>query len=294
MKKYKAIFFDWDGTAVVNRKAPVEKTVDAMRKLLSSGVYLFVISGTTYSNIGDGNIEKRFTNEQLKFLFFGLARGSHNFGFDNNGRLVTIEDYGIERDTVLKIHDVAYDIHRTLFLDYGYNTDIVFDRPNYVKIDIMTASSRMTNMYLSGNEIDDIKKNLKKHGYNEGLAGLIKLAKETGQKHGLNIKATCDAKYLEVGVLDKSDNVDAFIRHVLVPNGISMKECCFWGDEYLELDSGITGSDSFMYTEMSKDGDFFDVGTVPGIRPEYVEYLGGSVDTFLHFLDDQSKLWCEK
>ena len=33
-KKYKAVFFDWDGTAVLSRKAPVEEIVGAMRPLL--------------------------------------------------------------------------------------------------------------------------------------------------------------------------------------------------------------------------------------------------------------------
>ena len=30
MQHYKAIFFDWDGTAVLSRKAPVEDAVNAM------------------------------------------------------------------------------------------------------------------------------------------------------------------------------------------------------------------------------------------------------------------------
>ena len=33
-KKYKGIFFDWDGTAVLSRKAPVEEIVKAMGPLL--------------------------------------------------------------------------------------------------------------------------------------------------------------------------------------------------------------------------------------------------------------------
>jgi beta-phosphoglucomutase-like phosphatase (HAD superfamily) len=32
-KKYKAIFFDWDGTAVMSRQAPVEEAVAAMKPL---------------------------------------------------------------------------------------------------------------------------------------------------------------------------------------------------------------------------------------------------------------------
>ena len=46
-KKYKAIFFDWDGTAVMSRQAPVEEVVAAMKPLLQQGVKLVIVSGTT-------------------------------------------------------------------------------------------------------------------------------------------------------------------------------------------------------------------------------------------------------
>ena len=32
-KNYKAIFFDWDGTAVMSRKAPADEAVQAMKPL---------------------------------------------------------------------------------------------------------------------------------------------------------------------------------------------------------------------------------------------------------------------
>ena len=51
MKKYKAIFFDWDGTAVLSRKAPVDKAVEAMRPLLDAGIKLAVISGTDRKSV---------------------------------------------------------------------------------------------------------------------------------------------------------------------------------------------------------------------------------------------------
>ena len=42
-KKYKAIFFDWDGTAVMSRQAPVEETVQAMKPLLQKGIKLIIV-----------------------------------------------------------------------------------------------------------------------------------------------------------------------------------------------------------------------------------------------------------
>ena len=51
-KKYKAIFFDWDGTAVTSRTAPVEDAVVAMKPLLGAGVTVgmnpFNLSNTLY------------------------------------------------------------------------------------------------------------------------------------------------------------------------------------------------------------------------------------------------------
>ena len=50
-KKYKGIFFDWDGTAVLSRKAPVEEIVKAMGPLLDQKVNLVIVIGTTMENI---------------------------------------------------------------------------------------------------------------------------------------------------------------------------------------------------------------------------------------------------
>lgn len=35
MKKYSAIFFDWDGTAVTSRRAPADEACKAMKPLLA-------------------------------------------------------------------------------------------------------------------------------------------------------------------------------------------------------------------------------------------------------------------
>ena len=66
LKKYKAIFFDWDGTAVMSRRAPVDQAVAAMRPLLQKGIKLIIVSGTTIENIAGGKIESYFAEEELE------------------------------------------------------------------------------------------------------------------------------------------------------------------------------------------------------------------------------------
>ena len=72
--------------------------------------------------------------------------------------------------------------------------------------------------------------------------------------------------------------------------GIKPEDCAFWGDEYVGIEKGIFGSDSFMRTELTSVGDFFDVSSVEGERPDGVQVVGGGVDAFLDFLKEQSNI----
>lgn len=289
-KKYKAIFFDWDGTAVKNRRANADEVCSLMKTLLEQGVVLCIISGTTYENIAGGLLHERFTPAMRKNLFLGLARGSHNLGFDDKGELKFLTNPQLPLQTVLAIHDTSYAVHRHLLERYNYPTDIVFGRPNYCKIDILTDANRAEALYMSGHEIDKVKRALSDAGFAGGIMGLMDLAKELGRKQGLAVKVTCDAKYLEVGMSNKADNVDVLLDHVVFARGITIPECCVWGDEFLALEPDLWGSDAFMITKQSQQADFFDVSDVEGVRPPQVKRLGGSVATFLNFLREQISL----
>lgn len=289
MKKYKAIFFDWDGTAVTSRKAPVDKVIEPMKKLLNSGVKLAIISGTTIENIAGGNLQQYFNSEELKNLYLGLGRGAFNYRFDEEKKPFIFSDTIPNREKSIKIHEICFEIHKELYEKYEFHTDIVFSRPNYCKIDLMVDNNRGENLFFQDNELEILKNNLKSHGFEGGLIGLIKLAEEIGERFGISVSATTDAKYLEVGVSSKSNNVNTILKGFNEEYNILSSECCYWGDEYLELDKDIFGSDSFMITEMTKDGDFFDVSIANGRRPDNVKILGGGVSTFLQFLEDQSK-----
>ncbi len=288
MKKYKGIFFDWDGTAVLSRKAPADEAVAAMKGLLLQGVKLVIVSGTTYENIAGGKLEDYFTNEELGHLYLGLGRGAYNYRYEE-GRPVVFEDRIPGCEDLLRIHDAAYGIHRELLRDYGLPTEIVFLRPNYCKIDLMVENDRKDQLFMQENELDLLKKSLTAHGIQGGLHEMTALAVRMGEKYGMQLKATCDAKYLEVGISDKSDNVDVIMGELERKFGMQIGECCFWGDEFVGLEDGIYGSDSFMITDRTRGGDFFDVSSVSGARPEPVVPLGGGVERFLKFLWEQQK-----
>ncbi|MDY5700514.1 MAG: HAD family hydrolase [Lachnospiraceae bacterium] len=288
-KPYKAIFFDWDGTAVMSRRAPVEEAVEAMKPLLDKGIKLAVISGTTYENIAGGAIENYFTHQQLDNLYLGLGRGAYNYTF-KEGKPFVFSHCIPDKQVREKIHRICFEIHMELKNKYDFDTDIVFSRPNYCKIDLMVDNNRGDNLFMQENELKLLKDGLEAHGIEGGLQALIDLSKKTGAGFGIEVVPTCDAKYLEVGISSKSDNVDTILQTIRqkIP-ALEAKNCSFWGDEYIGIEEGIYGSDSFMYTSKTKEGDFFDVSNVPGKRPEGVVVLGGGIETFLNFLREQSE-----
>jgi len=288
LKKYRGIFFDWDGTAVISRKAPVEEAVAAMKGLLDKGVKLVIVSGTTYENIAGGKLEEYLTEEELNHLYLGLGRGAYNYRFEK-GKPVVFADRIPDREGILRIHDAAYGIHRELLEAYGLETDVIFCRPNYCKIDLMAGKDRGEQLFMQEDEIGSLKAILNGNGIKGGLGELLQIACKVGQKHGIEMKATCDAKYLEAGISDKSDNVDMILGELEKRFQIKGEECCFWGDEFVGLEEGIYGSDSFMITGKTKTGDFFDVSSVNGKRPKNVQQLGGGVECFLNFLKRQGE-----
>ena len=285
MKQYKAIFFDWDGTAVLSRKAPVEDAVNAMRPLLEKGVKLAIISGTTYENIAGGKLESCFTPRQLQNLYLGLGRGAYDYGFDAEGKPVVLANRVPDAAGILAIHDACYKIHRELLERYGMNTDIVFSRPNYCKIDLMPHNNRGDNLFLQEGEAARLQRILTSHGI-ESIETLIRMAESFGTEV-MPLRATTDAKYLEVGPTGKSDNVDALFERF----GFNAEACCFWGDEFIGVTDAIFGSDAGMITERTCKGDFFDVSNLSGTRPKCVRVLKGGIRTFLDFL--QAQFICE-
>lgn len=289
MKQYKAIFFDWDGTAVLSRKAPTDQVALLMKKLLKKGVCLAVISGTTIENIGGGRLHEAFTREERKNLFYGLGRGAYNYHFTEKGEPEIFLSMVPDRAAMIKVHRACYEVHERLFMDHGFPTDVVFSRPNYCKIDLMVENQRGDQLFFQDNELDWLKASLKDHGITAGLSGLLDLAVKAGEKQQIRLSATTDAKYLEAGLSSKSDNVNVILNQLRDTRQILPEECCFWGDEYVGMDEGLFGSDSFMITEQSLAGDFFDVSDSKGKRPDHVRKLGGGVDTFLKFLEDQGK-----
>lgn len=289
MKKYKAIFYDWDGTAVVSRTAPVDKVIKPMTELLKQNVKLIIISGTTYENINGGLLHTLIPAQYLNNLYLGLGRGAYDYGFAE-GEPVLMKCILPNAEEKILIHKITFSIHEYLLQNYGLNTDVVFSRPNYCKLDIMVEKNRNDKLFLQTDEISQAETLLKEHGLKNGLTDIIKICKDIANGYDTRIDVTTDAKYVEIGMSTKSDNVDYFMDEIIAANDITKEECCFFGDEFTYLTDDIKGSDAYMITDKTMDCDFFDVSHTPLKLPDNVVHLGGGTDKFIDFLERQCRL----
>ena len=71
--------------------------------------------------------------------------------------------------------------------------------------------------------------------------------KKFGQESSGNLRCKISGGWISC----KSDNVDIFLERFKA-EGITAEDCSFWGDEFVEIEHELYGSDSFMYTEKSK------------------------------------------
>ena len=176
MKKYSAILFDWDGTAVTSRKVPADAACAAMKPLLAQGIPLVIISGTTYENIAGGKLESFFTSEELQNLYLGLGRGAYQYAYTKEGNPYVFADLLPNKEELLLIHQICFDIHQYLLKEHDFATDIVFTRPNYCKIDLMPEHDRGDQLFMQGDELTALKNKLDSHGIQGGLQSLLNLA----------------------------------------------------------------------------------------------------------------------
>ena len=291
MNCYDAIYFDWDGTAVESRYADASAVVNEMEQLLLQGIKLIIISGTTYENIAGGKLHEMLCPEALNNLFLGLGRGAYQYGF-RHGQLVMLEDLTPSKERMLMLHKFCYDIHELLFRQYDYNTDIVFCRTNYCKIDLLPGFDRKGLMFLQDSEVKTVQDILASKGIPDGLASLIKIA---GSNPALpDVKGTSDAKHLEVGFTTKGDNVDFFVDYLYNLYGISIKSSAFIGDEFADLCQGVPGSDAMMITSKSIRADFYDVSSAQRVLPKNVISIGGGVSSFRRIIADQIQMHKEQ
>jgi Glycosyl hydrolase family 65 central catalytic domain/Glycosyl hydrolase family 65, C-terminal domain len=280
-RRFEAIVFDWDGTAVTDRRADTSELRDQLEALLAAGVEVAVISGTHLENIDE---QLRLRPHGPGRLYCCVNRGSEVY---------EISAAAVElryRRQASGSEDAALDLAAEGTLDElarrGLREVQLTVRFNRRKVDLIptpewsdppkssiAALLRAVNARLHRSGIDS-------------LAEVVSLASGAASRAGLgDARVTTDAKHVEIGLTDKSDSVRWLMR-TWWSRGLGPGLVAIAGDEMGPL-GGVPGSDSYMLVAEASRATVLSVGVEPEGTTAPVIHVGGGPRAFVAFLVDQ-------
>jgi trehalose/maltose hydrolase-like predicted phosphorylase/beta-phosphoglucomutase-like phosphatase (HAD superfamily) len=280
-RRFDAVVFDWDGTAVPDRAAPTGELRKLVKELCAHGMHLIVITGTHVGNV-DGQLQARPSGPGR--LYFCVNRGSEVFQADENGLRL------IERREATSAEDAALNAAAAATVEElarrGITAAIVSGRLNRRKIDVIPEpewadppKARITEL------LEAVESRLRAAGLS-GLHDAVEVAIDAARKAGLeDPRVTSDAKHIEIGLTDKSHSA-AWAFTELARLGIGASLGLVAGDEFGPL-GGMIGSDSYLLIPQAKGATAVSVGNEPTGTPSDVLHLPGGPRMFLRVLRDQ-------
>ncbi|MGE5272925.1 MAG: glycosyl hydrolase family 65 protein [Verrucomicrobiota bacterium] len=280
-RRFEAIVFDWDGTAVPDRTADAGVLRALIEELTVLGLDLIVITGTHVGNV-DGQLGARPAGPGR--LNLCVNRGSEVYAANAGGlELVEARNATPEEDAAL---DAAAEATVEELARRGVHAEIVSQRLNRRKIDLIPEpgwtdppKARITELLAA------VQERLR----NAGLSGLdeaVAVALAASEASGLaDPRVTSDAKHVEIGLTDKADAARWSFAE-LKRRGIAPGLVLIAGDEFGQL-GGLTGSDSFLLVPEGARATAVSVGAEPTGAPAEVTELGGGPGAFVGILADQ-------
>ncbi len=278
---FEAVVFDWDGTAVPNRRSSARAVRRRVESLCARGVDVAVVSGTHVGNI-DGPLRARPTGPGR--LFLALNRGSELYAVDARGpRLIsrrdatTIEEAALDRGAALVVQRLA---------EHGLVASIVSRRLNRRKIDLLPEATWADPPKA---RIEELLKAVTTRLRGAGISDLfsaVTLASLASEEAGLlGPRITTDAKHIEIGLTDKSDSMRLLLQQ-FADRGIGPGLTLVIGDEFGPL-GGALGSDSYLLPSEAAAVTAISVGVEPEGVPPRIRHLPGGPRTFRRLLDEQ-------
>jgi trehalose/maltose hydrolase-like predicted phosphorylase/hydroxymethylpyrimidine pyrophosphatase-like HAD family hydrolase len=280
-RRFEAVVFDWDGTAVPDRNADASAVRAAIEALCAAGMDLAVVTGTHIDNV-DGQLRARPVGPGR--LYLCLNRGSEVFVVDEQGPQLLYRRVATEAEEAALDAAAAATVAR--LAARGVRAEIASQRLNRRKIDLIPEPEWADPPKAKiGELLAAVEGRLRSAGL-DGLREAVLLAEKAARNAGLSEpKVTSDAKHVEIGLTDKADSA-RWIFAELWRRGIDASQVLVAGDEFGPL-GGLPGSDSLLLPPEAERAVAVSVGREPtGVPRGVVELIGGP-DSFLAVLDDQ-------
>ena len=280
-RRFEAVIFDWDGTAVLDRRVDATRIRGLVEQACAQGLELAVVSGTHVGNV-DGQLAARPAGPGG--LILALNRGSEVFAVDRHGPRLAFRRTATAEEDIALTRAARLTVERLAAL--GLDARIVSERLNRRKIDLIPEpewedppEARIAELLAA------VEDRLTAAGIG-GLPEAVRIAQAAAAQAGLAVpRVTSDAKHVEIGLTDKSDS-SRLIMSWLWRRGIAPEQVLIAGDELGPL-GGLPGSDCLLLSGEGRRATAVSVGVEPGGVPEGVASIGGGPDAFAALLADQ-------
>ncbi len=289
---YDALLFDWDGTAVASRKDDASALAHLADPLLADGVWLIVVTGTTFENISRQFCEL-IAAEHRQRLLVCANRGSEVFGFDQQGNPILRSRRVATPDEEESLSRIAEELRDAIMRKTGLSIEIVYHRLNRRKVDLIPepewaspAKSEMSDLQQA------VETRLASGGWRGGLAAVLDVARKAAERRGVQVRVTSDLKHVEIGLTDKADAATWIRRELLVPMHIQAGAVLIVGDEFGRT-GDLPGSDNLLSVSLP-DSQAISVGIEPQGVPPGVLHLRGGPSRFRWLLARQIALRCSQ
>ena len=281
-RRFEAVVFDWDGTAVPDRAADASEVRALVESLCTASIEVVIVSGTHVGNV-DAQLRARPAGPGR--LYLCLNRGSEQFLVDRRGvHLIARREATPREEEAL---DTAARLAVERLAERGLHAEIVSARLNRRKIDLIPEPEWAAPPKARiGELLQAVEVRLRESGISRGLQEVVEMALASAGEAGLaHARVTSDAKHVEIGLTDKSDS-GRWIFETLRASGIAPASVLVAGDEFGPL-GGLPGSDSLMLVPEADGATVVSVGTEPEGVPDGILALGGGPAVFLDVLKDQ-------
>jgi hypothetical protein len=281
-RPFGAVMFDWDGTAVVDRRADASELRGLVEQLSRLGCQLVVSSGTHLENVDD-QLKARppgpgmlYASSNRGSELWLLHAGTHELLQRRETRAG--EDAALDRAAAATVTELSA---------HGLSTGVVETRFNRRKLDLMPQWIDPPKAQI-GELLAATLERLRAAGFSS-LEEVCDLARAAGRRAGLaDPRVTTDAKHVEIGLTDKTDAAHE-VFPLLAALGVAASDVLVAGDEMGPL-GGSPGSDSLMLAGEGRHATAVSVGVEPEGVPANVIALGGGPARFLELLRQQIEL----
>ena len=277
-RRFEAILFDWDGTAVASRSDDAQSLREQIEALSAAAVDLAIVTGTTLENV-DRQLGARPPGPGT--LLVATNRGSELFVIDATGpHCVHRRRAGLTEDRALD--DAAARTCAALHAG-GLGEATVVTRYNRRKIDLLPGWVDPPKAEIAA-LVEQVTARLATTRF-PPLRSVVDLAAQCARRAGLDdARITSDAKHVEIGITDKGDAA-RLIGARWWAQGVGSGLVLVVGDEFGPL-GGVPGSDGYLRLVGAR-ATAVSVGLEPDGVPDGICTLPGGPTAFATLLDDQ-------